>query len=218
MTNLIKSNHNLYRTQEELNNIIEKATEKYGEFLTALGFDWKNDIQMQGTPNRVAKMYVTDIFNGCYAQEPNITTFDNVDDSVDSVSAYDGMVFNGNIRVQSACSHHIIPFLGVAHVAYIPKKGSKVIGLSKLNRIVEFFCRRPQIQENLTMQIHDYICKILPDNDGVAVVIKADHLCVKMRGVKHDSTMITNKLSGAFMDVHGAVRNEFYNNIEFLRK
>lgn len=215
---LIKSNHNISLTEEEKQQVIENAAIKYGEFLSALQFDWKNDIQMQDTPNRVAKMYVNELFTGCYSNEPNITAFNNIDDSGNETVSYDGMVFQGGIHVNGTCAHHFVPFLGTAYVAYIPKKGSKVIGLSKLNRIVEFFVRRPQIQENLTMQIHDYLNKILPDNAGIAVVIKAQHLCVKIRGVKHDSTMITNKLSGEFMNQHGAARQEFYSNINMISK
>jgi len=215
---LIKSNHNIVLSEDEKQNMIKEATLKYGEFLTALRFDWQNDIQMKETPRRVAKMYANELFNGCYTEEPNITTFNNTDDSTDEILSYDGMVFEGNITVNSTCAHHAVAFLGVAHVAYIPTLGSKVIGLSKLNRIVDFFARRPQIQENLTLQIFNYLNKILPDNQGIAVVIKAQHLCVKIRGIKHDSTMITNKLSGAFMDIHGAARQEFYNNISFLNK
>lgn len=211
----MKSNENKPITQEEKEQIIQRAAEKYGEFLTELGFDWKNDIQMAGTPSRVAKMYVNELYAGSYSDEPNITAFDNVDDEV--ATAYDGMVFQGNITLHSTCAHHAVPFIGKCHIAYIPSPGSKVVGLSKLNRIVDFFARRPQIQEALTMQIHNYLETMLPGNRGIAVVIEAQHLCVKIRGIKHDSTMITNKLSGVFMDVHGAARQEFYDNIKILR-
>ena len=213
---LIKSNHNLLLSSEQKEHMIEEATKKYSEFLTALRFDWENDIQMKDTPRRVAKMYVNELFKGSYDKEPTITEFENIDD--DYHYAYDGMVFQGNIKVESVCCHHIIPFVGNAYIAYIPAKNGTVIGLSKLNRIVEYFARRPQIQENLTMQIHKYIDETLKDNKGVAVVIQATHLCVKMRGVKHDSTMMTSKLSGAFIDINGSARKEFYDNIKLLQK
>jgi GTP cyclohydrolase I len=123
-------------------------------------------------------------------------------------------VFQGNIEVKSICSHHHLPFVGKAHVAYLP--GDKVIGLSKLNRIVEWFARRPQVQENLTMQIHDYINKVCEGNNGVAVMIEANHMCACIRGVKHDSTMMTSKLSGAFLN-RPEVREEFYDFVKRLK-
>lgn len=215
----MKSNGNRALYESERDEIIENAAEKYGNFLTALGFDWENDIQMKGTPHRVAKMYVNELFSGCYSGEPLITMFDNkeIDEEDVNNSGYTSMVFQGNIQVHSCCAHHIIPFSGVCHIAYLPNPGGKVIGLSKLNRIVEYFSKRPQIQENLTTQIFNYLNKILGPNNGIAIVIKADHLCVKLRGVKHDSTMITNKLSGAFLEV-GATRQEFYDNIKMVTK
>jgi GTP cyclohydrolase I len=109
-----------------------------------------------------------------------------------------------------------LSFLGKAHVAYIPGADGKVIGLSKLNRIVEWFARRPQVQENLSMQIHDYITKECAGNRGVAVMIEAKHMCASCRGVRHDSTMMTSKLSGAF-EQNDATRNEFYKFIERLK-
>ena len=210
MINTIKSNDNIILTDLEKLGMIERAEKKFGEFLTALNFDWINDTQMKDTPSRVAKMYVNEIYKGCYIAEPKIQAFNND-------GKYDCIVFQGNIDVESTCAHHIIPFLGKAYVAYIPSADGKVIGLSKINRIVDFFCKRPQIQENLTMQIHDYLNTICEGNQGVAVVIQAKHLCVKLRGIKQDSTMITNKLSGSFMDIHGAVRKEFYDNIKLLK-
>jgi GTP cyclohydrolase IA len=186
---------------------LQKAQKAYGEFLTAMGFDWENDPNMRETPMRVAKAHYDDLWQGIYYEAPKITAFDNVDQ-------YDGMVFQGNIDLKSICSHHSLPFIGKAHVAYLP--GTKVIGLSKLNRIVEWFARRPQVQENLTMQIHSYINEICENNKGVAVVIEASHMCACVRGVKHNSTMMTSKLSGEFLESH-EVREEFYNFIKFLK-
>jgi GTP cyclohydrolase I len=129
------------------------------------------------------------------------------------------MVFEGGIPVKSLCSHHHLPFVGVAHVAYIPSKEGKVIGLSKLNRIVEHYSRRPQVQESLTMQIHDAITKICENALGVAVVISATHTCACLRGVKHDGCeMKTSKLSGVFMDNNNLSRNEFFQFISDMRK
>lgn len=190
---------------------LQKAQIAYGEFLQALGFDWKSNPHMKDTPKRVSKSFIEDIFKGCYDEHPNIQAFSNEE------YKYDGIVFQGNITLNSCCSHHILPFIGKAHVAYIPSPTGKVIGLSKLNRIVEHFARRPQVQENLTMQIHNCIDSICEENLGVAVLLEANHMCACVRGVKHDSTMKTSKLSKAFLDQEG-VRREFYFFIESLNK
>lgn len=208
--NLLKyANASIPRTHEEKKAIIEKAALHYGEYMTALGIDWRNDPNSSDTPMRVAKAFVNDLAQGCYEDAPKITAFENID-------KYDGMVFQGNIDVKSFCSHHHLPFIGYAHVAYIPSKEGKVIGLSKLNRIVEYFARRPQVQENLTMQIHDYINSTCTGNKGVAVMVEAGHLCACVRGVRHDSTMMTSKMSGAFIQ-DGTTRNEFYRFVDKLK-
>ena len=148
---------------------------------------------------------------GCFNHPPKITAFDNVD-------GYDGMVFEGNIQVHSMCSHHHLPFFGVAHVAYIAKPQGKIIGLSKLNRTVEFYSRRTQVQENLTMQIHDHLDEVLVTHGGIAVMVSAKHLCACLRGVKHPhSEMKTSKLSGAFRRGDVSVRQEFYNFIKDMK-
>ena len=210
MTELLKyANASIPRTEEEKQEMIKAAAHHYGEYMTALGIDWKNDPNSSDTPMRVAKAFVNDLAQGCYVAPPKITAFDNLD-------KYDGMVFQGNIDVKSFCSHHHLPFIGKAHVAYIPSEDGKVIGLSKLNRIVEYFARRPQVQENLTMQIHDYINTTCTGNKGVAVMVEAGHLCACVRGVRHDSTMMTSKMSGAFIQ-DGTTRNEFYRFVDKLK-
>lgn len=200
------ANSNLPFTDNERQAMIDNAAHAYAAFMDALRIDWRNDPNSSDTPRRVAKSFINDLAEGCYSSPPNITAFDNVDN-------YDGMVFQGNIEVKSICSHHHLPFVGKAHVAYLP--GSKVIGLSKLNRIVEWFARRPQVQENLTMQIHDYINEVCEGNTGVAVMVEANHMCACVRGVKHDSTMMTSKLSGFFTEPE--VRAEFYNFVNRLK-
>ena len=205
MTKLKHANGNHPLTEQEKQNMIEEAAEHYGNYMTALGFDWKDDPNSSDTPMRVAKAFVNDLASGVYSKSPKITAFDNID-------GYDGVVFQGNITVHSFCSHHHLPFIGKAHVAYIPTPDGKVIGLSKLNRIVEFYARRPQVQENLTMQIHDECT----DNIGVAVMIEANHMCACVRGVKHDATMKTAKLSNVFKN-KDRVREEFYNFIRDLK-
>ena len=193
MSKLKYANGNKPLKEQEMENMIEEAAEHYGRYMTALGFDWKNDPNSEDTPIRVARAFVNDLAEGVYSDPPKITAFDNID-------KYDGIVFQGNIKLHSLCSHHHLPFIGNAHVAYLPSVDGKVIGLSKLNRIVEFYARRPQVQENLTMQIHEHIHKECTQNIGVAVMIEANHMCACVRGVKHDSIMKTAKLSGKFKD------------------
>ena len=114
--------------------------------------------------------------------------------------------------------HYALIITGKAHIAYIPSKTGKVIGLSKLNRIVEFFARRPQVQENLTMQISNYIDNVCVGNKGTAVVIEANHTCCSHRGVGHNSTMRTARMTGAFLDDTDQSRAEFYKFVEFASK
>ena len=157
-----------------------------------LGLDLKDD-SLQETPRRVAKMYMREIFYGLdYANFPKCTIIKN------KMKA-DEMICVKNILVRSMCEHHFVPFIGRAAVAYIPEDG--VMGLSKFNRVVEFFCRRPQVQERLTEQVSAAFRYILKTED-VAVVIEAEHLCVKLRGVQdpHSDT-VTSKLSGKFRSV-----------------
>ena len=209
MTKLKYANGNRPLTEEQKQTMIEEASVHYGKYMTALGFDWENDPNSSDTPRRVAKSFVNDLAEGVYSEGPKITAFDNVD-------KYDGMVFQGNIKLHSFCSHHHLPFVGVANVGYIPGIDGKVIGLSKLNRIVEFYARRPQVQENLTMQIYKHIDRVCEKNRGVAVMLEANHMCACVRGVKHDSTMKTSKLSGVFMDNNNLARQEFYDFIKTL--
>jgi GTP cyclohydrolase IA len=207
---LLHANHNIVHTPEETEELISRGAQAYEKYLDALGFDWRNDPNSDNTPYRVAKAFVTDLAMGCYTEPPKVTAFDNVD-------GYDGMVCQNNIKVVSMCSHHHAPFMGVAHVAYIPSKTGKVIGLSKLNRIVDWFARRPQVQENLTMQIHQYIDLVCEKNKGVAVLIEANHTCCSNRGIKHDSTMRTARMSGSFLDDKDQSRAEFYKFVEFAQ-
>lgn len=188
----------------------QNAEIAFEDFLKYLGFNYPSDPQMKDTPRRVVKMYMEELFIGCYTEAPKITVFPNTRE-------YDEMIFEGDIKLNSICSHHFVPFIGVCHIAYIPSVSGNITGLSKLNRIVEWYARRPQIQEELTTQIHDYIEELLKPK-GVAVYIQAEHLCVKIRGVKHDSTMITSKLSGVFKDNSNLARKEFYDFINNLKK
>jgi len=190
--------------------MVDNAAEAYGKFLDALGCDWKNDPNSSDTPRRVAKAYVFDLWKGRYEEMSKITAFPS--------DGYDGIVQESNIPVESMCSHHHQRIGGKVSIAYVPSKDGKVIGLSKLNRIVDLFGRRGAIQEQLTVAIHNAIDKICEGNIGVAVMIDATHNCVSCRGVKHQgASMQTAKLSGCFLNEEAA-RAEFYKNIELAGK
>ena len=195
---------------QEKKVIIVRAAKAFGEFLTALGCDWENDPNSADTPMRVAKAYVNDLWAGRYEPLTEITAFPS--------DGYDGIVQESNIPVTSMCSHHHQTIGGRVSIAYVPSKDGKVVGLSKLNRIVEHFGRRGAIQEQLTVAIHNAVDKICEGNVGVAVMIDATHNCVSCRGVKHHgASMQTAKLSGCFLD-EDAARAEFYKNIELAGK
>ena len=197
-------------TDKEKWDMVDDAAEAYGKFLTALGCDWENDPNSNDTPRRVAKAYVFDLWKGRYEAMSNITAFPS--------DGYDGIVQESNIPVESMCSHHHQRIGGRVSIAYVPSKDGKVIGLSKLNRIVDLFGRRGAIQEQLTVAIHNAINKICEGNIGVAVMIDATHNCVSCRGVKHQgASMQTAKLSGCFLE-EGDARAEFYKNIELAGK
>ena len=178
---------------------IEKIEKHFDEIVTILGLDLKDD-SLIDTPKRVAKMYVNEIFWGLdYDAFPKATVVENKMD-------YNEMIVERNISVQSNCEHHFVVIDGLATVAYVPEKN--VLGLSKINRIVEYFCKRPQIQERLTEQIYHALSYIL-ETDNVAVMIDAQHYCVKSRGVEDTgSSTITSRLGGNFKD-YPEVRAEF---------
>lgn len=199
-----------YLVQEEKDKIINEAAEHFGNFLTALGVDWMNDPNSSETPKRVAKAYVEDFWRGRYEPLGPITAFPS--------DGYNGIVQESNIPLTSMCSHHHQTISGNVSIAYVPSPDGKVVGLSKLNRIVEHFGRRGAIQEQLTVAIHNAIDKICEGNIGVAVMISATHNCVMCRGVRHNgASMQTAKLSGCFLEEDSA-RAEFYKNIELSSK
>ena len=209
---LEKANGNLPRTEEEKQYMIEQAAQYYGQFLNALGFDWTKDPHSANTPKRVAKAWINDLIAGSVNPEPVITSFPNDE-------MYTGLICQTKIPVMSMCAHHNLTFSGVAHVAYIPgkEKTDMVVGLSKLNRIVDFYSRRPNIQESLTKQIHDHIEKLCIGNRGVAVVVESQHNCVKCRGIKQDSVMKTSQMSGYFFTNEIGTRQEFFQLINDSR-
>ncbi|ARN79376.1 GTP cyclohydrolase I FolE [Nonlabens spongiae] len=167
----------------------QKIAEHFAEIMDILGLDLTDD-SLKGTPSRVAKMYVEEIFSGLNpANKPKIALFENK-------YQYNQMLVEKNITFYSNCEHHFVPIIGKAHVAYI--SSGKVIGLSKLNRIVQYYAKRPQVQERLTNQIGVDLQKLLGTED-VAVIIDAKHLCVSSRGVKDDtSSTVTVFYGGQF--------------------
>ncbi len=191
--------------------IINNATEAYANYMDILLPGWQLDPNSKDTPRRVVKAFIDDIASGLYKKFPKITAFENVE-------GYEGIVLQSSIPVKSFCSHHHQNIFGHAHVAYIPSRDGKVIGLSKLNRIVDHISRMPCVQENLTVLIHNKVNEICEQNLGVAVIIRAKHNCVSHRGVKHDSDMSTAVLSGAFKQNKDGVRDELYKLIQLSEK
>jgi GTP cyclohydrolase I len=167
----------------------EKIAVLFKEIMDVMGLDLTDD-SLQGTPKRVAKMYIDEIFSGLNpANKPKVALFDNK-------YQYNQMLVEKNITFYSNCEHHFVPIIGKAHVAYI--SSGKVIGLSKLNRIVQYYAKRPQVQERLTNQIAEELKAILNTED-VAVIIDAKHLCVSSRGIKDDtSSTVTSYFGGKF--------------------
>lgn len=167
----------------------EQIARLFGQIMDVMGLD-RTDDSLRGTPDRVAKMYIDEIFAGLNpANKPKVALFDNK-------YQYNQMLVEKDITFYSNCEHHFVPIIGKAHVAYI--SSGKVIGLSKLNRIVQYYAKRPQVQERLTNQIGEELKKILQTED-IAVIIDAKHLCVSSRGIKDDtSATVTSYYSGQF--------------------
>ncbi|MHA7865463.1 GTP cyclohydrolase I FolE [Flagellimonas marinaquae] len=167
----------------------EKISNLFSEIMEIMGLDL-NDDSLRGTPNRVAKMYIDEIFSGLNpANKPQVALFDNK-------YKYNQMLVEKDITFYSNCEHHFVPIIGKAHIAYI--SSGKVIGLSKLNRIVQYYAKRPQVQERLTNQIANELTNIL-DTKDIAVIIDAKHLCVSSRGIKDDtSATVTSFYGGVF--------------------
>lgn len=177
---------------------VELIEGHFREIMNILGLDL-NDDSLNGTPHRVAKMYVKEIFSGLNpANKPRVALFDNK-------YQYNQMLVEKDITLYSFCEHHFVPIIGRAHVAYI--SNGKVVGLSKINRIVQYYAKRPQVQERLTKQIAEELKQLL-ETDDVAVVIEAEHLCVAARGVEDvNSKTVTAEYCGKFEE--SSVRKEF---------
>ncbi|MCO6358467.1 GTP cyclohydrolase I [Roseivirga pacifica] len=182
---------------------MELIEDKFREIMEIMGLDLTDD-SLSGTPKRVAKMYIKEIFSGLNpANKPKIALFENK-------YQYNQMLVEKNITFYSNCEHHFVPIIGKAHVAYIAN--GPVIGLSKINRIVEYYAKRPQVQERLTVQIANELMEVMGTED-VAVVIDADHLCVSSRGIKDvNSSTVTAQFHGKFKE--DATRKEFLSYIQ----
>ena len=186
---------------------IELIKKDVENMLLTLGMDLTDD-SLKGTPNRVAKMFVKEIFGGLNPnKKPNSSTFENK-------YQYGEMLVEKNITLYSTCEHHLLPIIGKAHVAYI--SNGTVVGLSKMNRIVDYFAKRPQVQERLTMQIVEELQKVL-NTDDVACVIDAKHLCVNSRGIRDtESSTVTAEYGGKFKEEE--TRREFLDYIKLDTK
>ncbi len=175
----------------------------FHQIMQEMGLDMTDD-SLKGTPHRVAKMFIHEIFSGLNpANKPKISVFDNS-------YHYDKMLVEANISFNSTCEHHFLPIIGKAHIGYV--SSGKVIGLSKLNRIVDYYSRRPQVQERLIMQIFNELKSVL-ETDNVIVVMEATHLCVSSRGIKDESSYTsTIQYGGIFNEKEN--RNDFFNLIK----
>lgn len=182
---------------------INRIKEDVQHIMETLGLDLTDD-SLKGTPNRVAKMFVQEIFGGLHPdRKPKASTFENK-------YKYNEMLVEKNITLYSTCEHHLLPIVGKAHIAYISK--GTVVGLSKMNRIVDYFAKRPQVQERLTMQVVKELQQVL-GTDDVACVIDAKHLCVNSRGIRDiDSSTVTSEFGGAFKNTE--VKREFLDYIK----
>lgn len=186
---------------------ISRITDDVEHIMETLGLDLTDD-SLNGTPNRVAKMFVNEIFAGLNPEnKPKASTFNNKYN-------YGEMLVEKNITVYSTCEHHLLPIVGKAHVAYI--SNGSVVGLSKMNRIVDFFAKRPQVQERLTIQIVEELQKVL-NTKNVACVIDAKHLCVNSRGIRDiESSTVTSEFGGEFKNIN--IKREFLDYIKLDTK
>jgi GTP cyclohydrolase I len=184
--------HKYIASDEEFTYLLRETEKRAAHFLRGLIIDVDNDHNMRGTAHRIAKMYLKEVFKGRYVAAPQVTDFPNAKN-------LDEMYMTGPITIRSACSHHLAPIIGKCWIGIIP--GERVIGLSKFNRIVEWLATRPQIQEELVVQIADFIEQQVAPK-GLAVVVEATHQCMTWRGVKEsmDAKMTTNVMRGAFRD------------------
>ena len=195
------------KKETELSWIERDVKERLEELLECLVIDTKNDHNTQETAKRMAKMFVHEIFRGRYREQPKITTFPNA-------TNYDQLYITGPISIRSTCAHHFQNIVGKAYVGVFP--GKEVIGLSKFNRLIHWIAERPQIQEEMTMQIADAVEEVT-NADGVAIVVRAEHMCMTHRGVKeHESDMTTSVMRGDFRN-DPELKKEFLTLMQEMR-
>ena len=202
------ANHNIsdYIQPGELDLLTAEVAEQFEGVMQSLVIDTENDHNTKNTSRRVAKMYVQEVFNGRYVDQPTLTKFPNV-------SKLNELMIIGPITVRSACSHHLCPIMGRVWIGVLPSKNSALIGLSKYSRLTEWVMCRPQIQEEAVVELADMLEKKIKPV-GVAVVMDADHFCMQWRGVKdRDSKMINSVMRGAFLK-DSNLRREFLALIE----
>ncbi|MDR2902378.1 MAG: GTP cyclohydrolase I [Lactobacillales bacterium] len=201
------SNDNKIKTAAQLKDMEKKVTQAIAQALGHLGIDTAADHNTHDTPHRIAKMWIHEKFKGRYTPPPKITVFPNV-------KKVDQLMTIGPINLKSTCSHHFVDFLGKCWIGILP--GDKLIGLSKYARIVDWFARRPQIQEELTAQITHWIEENMKPA-GVAVVIKAKHFCCCTRGVEDEHMeFVTAEVRGALRN-NKSLKEEFYHQINFTK-
>jgi GTP cyclohydrolase I len=191
-----------YLDASEQQQMIDGAARKLEELFDVLQIDHQNDHNTRDTPRRVAKMFVAELLKGRYNAPPEITDFDNA-------NSYDGLIVTGPIDVRSTCGHHLMPIYGAAYIGILPSPNGRIIGLSKYDRIVDYFCSRLQIQEELVQQIGRFIMdKTNPR--GLAVRISAVHMCKTQRGIRatHRGRMVNSAFFGA-LETDSALRQEF---------
>ena len=194
-------------TEHELDDLVDEVAEKFEGVLRSLVIDIDNDHNTKETAHRVAKMFIKETFRGRYDKPPKVTAFPNV-------TQYDQLYVTGPITIRSTCAHHFQNIVGKAYIGVFP--GKNVIGLSKFNRITDWIASRPQIQEEMTVQIADAIDKET-EADGVAVLIQAEHHCMTHRGVKeHESDMTTSVMRGAFRN-DPSLKQEFFNIVHKMK-
>jgi len=194
-------------SEDEIDELTKEVTIKFQSVLDSLVIDTTNDHNTNETAKRVAKMFVKEIFRGRYTNPPKVTAFPNI-------TEYDELYVTGPITIRSTCAHHFQNIVGKAYIGVFP--GKNVIGLSKFNRIIDWIASRPQIQEEMTVQIADAIQKET-EAEGVAVLIQAEHHCMTQRGVKeHESDMTTSVMRGDFRK-DASLKQEFFNIIHKMK-
>ena len=198
-----------YMDPVEQKAMIEAAARKVEELFDILHIDHHNDHNTRGTPKRVAKMYVQELLRGRYNAPPEITDFDNA-------GGYSGLIVTGPIEVRSTCAHHLMPIYGEAYIGILPSAEGRIIGLSKYDRIVDYFCARFQIQEELVQQIGQFIME-KTNPRGLAVRISAVHMCKTQRGIRapHRGRMVNSAFFGD-METDSALRQEFMQECAIL--